>query len=393
MSHRSVLNTTRGLIAPSDEGLVVNIIRFSHFLRNSGISVTLSSVLEAVRGLEFTGVSNSDRFRLLLKMNFVCKKADYDRFDELFYRFWFFEKQAGHYKFSENCTKTVPGTDPSDELGKKRAGPPNPTDSTNDKSPKWVARYSPDALNKAVGPIHFTDSEALYASIKRWLRPLRNRLSRRYRYTIRGKEMTLKNVLRKNMQFGGELIRLDFKKKKLKKRKMIFLCDVSGSMDVYTTMLLQFIHAIKRMDGRTELFTFSTDLSRWTRHFESGDYIDMLCYLPEFVADWGGGTRIGHCLKQFNEMYGKQLLSNKTIVIIFSDGWDRGETEVLETQMINIHNRAYKVIWLNPLMGSREYQPVCRGMSTALPHVDYFMPMGDPKDMRFLIKTLEKLVI
>jgi uncharacterized protein with von Willebrand factor type A (vWA) domain len=138
---------------------------------------------------------------------------------------------------------------------------------------------------------------------------------------------------------------------------------------------------------------FSTDLSRWTRHFESGDYIDMLCHLPEFVADWGGGTRIGHCLKQFNEMYGKRLLSNKTIVIIFSDGWDRGETEVLETQMINIHNRAYKVIWLNPLMGSREYQPVCRGMSTALPHVDYFMPMGDPKDMRSLIKTLEKLVI
>lgn len=388
-----MLNTTRGLTAPSDEGLVVNIIRFSHFLRNCGIPVTLPSVLDAVRGLEFTGVSNSDRFRLLLKMNFVCKKADYDRFDELFYRFWFFEKQAGHYMFSKDCTETVPGTDPSDELGEKRAGFSNQTNSINERSPKWVARYSPDALNKAGGPIHFTDSEALYASIKRWLRPLRNRLSRRYRYTIRGKKMTLKNVLRKNMQFGGELIRLDFKRKKLKKRKMIFLCDVSGSMDVYTTMLLQFIHAIKRIDGRTELFMFSTDLSRWTRHFESGDYIDMLCHLPELVADWGGGTRIGHCLKQFNEMYGKQLLSNKTIVIIFSDGWDRGETEVLETQMINIHNRAYKVIWLNPLMGSREYQPVCRGMSTALPHVDYFMPMGDPKDMRSLIKTLEKLVI
>jgi uncharacterized protein with von Willebrand factor type A (vWA) domain len=195
------------------------------------------------------------------------------------------------------------------------------------------------------------------------------------------------------MQFGGELILLDFKKKKIKKRRIIFFCDVSGSMDVYMIMLLQFAHALKRLDQRTEIFFFSTDLSRWTHQFDAGDYAATLSRLPEFVSDWGGGTRIGHCLKDFNEIYGRRMLSGKTIAVIFSDGWDRGETHVLERQMAYLKNKSYKVVWLNPLMGTKDYQPICRGMSAALPYVDYFLPMGNPRDLQFLGKTLEKMIV
>ncbi len=378
---------------PSAEGLAVNIIQFSHLLRENGISVTLSSVLDAIRGLEFMDISNLELFHGLLRLNFVYRQEDIDRFDQLFFLFWFSEHQTGLQIHCDGSGNEEPEADSPSETKKESVDYGNREESLNEVSPKWVACYSPDALDRTCELDDFTESRALYESIKKWLQPLRNRLSRRSQYSVRGKEITLRRILRKNMQFGGELILLDFKKKKIKNRRIIFLCDVSGSMDVYTLMLLQFAHALKRLDRRTEIFFFSTDLSRWTHQFDVGDFTTTLSNLPEFVSDWGGGTRIGHCLKDFNEVYGRKMLSNKAIVVIFSDGWDQGQTDILESQMAYLNNKAYKVIWLNPLMGTRDYKPICRGMSAALPYVDYFLPMGNLRDLHSLGKTLEKMMV
>ena len=195
------------------------------------------------------------------------------------------------------------------------------------------------------------------------------------------------------MQFGGELILLDFRKKKIKKRRVIFFCDVSGSMDIYTLTILQFIHALKRIDKQTEIFFFSTDLSRATQEFETSNFTSAVTRIPEVISDWGGGTRIGHCLKLFNETFGNRQLSNKDIVMIFSDGWDRGEIDLLDHQMAFLQRKAYKIIWLNPLMGTRDYEPICRGMSAALPYVDYFLPMGNLEDLRSISQTLKKMMV
>ncbi len=378
---------------PSDEGLAVNIIQFSHLLRENGISVTLASVLDAIRGLEFMDISNLELFRGLLRLNFVYRQEDIDRFDQLFFLFWFSEQQTGLQIHCDGSGKEEPEADSPSETKKESVDYGNREENLNEVSRKWVACYSPDALDRTCELDDFTESRALYESIKKWLQPLRNRLSRRSQYSVRGKEITLRRILRKNMQFGGELILLDFKKKKIKNRRIIFLCDVSGSMDVYTLMLLQFAHALKRLDRRTEIFFFSTDLSRWTHQFDVGDFTTTLSKLPQFVSDWGGGTRIGHCLKDFNAVYGRRMLSNKAIVVIFSDGWDQGQTDILESQMANLNNKAYKVIWINPLMGTRDYKPICRGMSAALPYVDYFLPMGNLRDLHSLGKTLEKMMV
>jgi hypothetical protein len=195
------------------------------------------------------------------------------------------------------------------------------------------------------------------------------------------------------MQFGGELILLDFRKKKLKKRRVIFFCDVSGSMDIYTLMILQFIHALKRIDRQTEIFLFSTDLSRVTHHFEIGDFTSAATQIPGAISDWGGGTRIGYCLQLFNETFGTRQLSHKDIVMIFSDGWDRGEIDLLDKQMAFLKRKVHKIIWLNPLMGTRDYEPICRGMSAALPYVDLFLPMGSLNDLRSISQTLKKLIV
>ena len=392
MPNHTMLDAITEPAGPSDEGLAVNIIQFSHLLRENGISVTLASVLDAIRGLEFMDISNLELFRGLLRLNFVYRQEDIDRFDQLFFLFWFSEHQTGLQIHCDGSGNEEPEADSPSETKKESIDYSNREENLNEVSRKWVACYSPDALDRTCELDDFTESRALYESIKKWLQPLRNRLSRRSKYSLRGKEITLRRILRKNMQFGGELILLDFKKKKIKNRRIIFLCDVSGSMDVYTLMLLQFAHALRRLDRRTEIFFFSTDLSRWTHQFDVGDFTTTLSKLPQFVSDWGGGTRIGHCLKDFNEVYGRRMLSNKAIVVIFSDGWDQGQTDILESQMAYLNNKAYKVIWLNPLMGTRDYKPICRGMSAALPYVDYFLPMGNLRDLHSLGKTLEKMI-
>jgi uncharacterized protein with von Willebrand factor type A (vWA) domain len=378
---------------PSDEGLAVNIIRFSHLLRENGISVTLACVLDAVRGLEFIDIANLKLFRGLLRLNFVHRKEDLDLFDQLFFLFWVSKQQTGLQIQYDSSGNEEPEAQRPSEIQKEPVVSPGGEDQLDKVAREWIACYSPDALNRTCELDDFTESRALYESIKKWLQPLRNRLSRRSQYSLRGKEISLRRILRKNMQFGGELILLDFKKKKIKKRRVIFFCDVSGSMDVYAIMLLQFAHALKRLDHQTEIFFFSTDLSRWTHQFDVGDYAATLTRLPEFVSDWGGGTRIGHCFKNFNETYGRSMLSNKAIVVIFSDGWDQGQTDVLESQMAYLNNKAHKVIWLNPLMGTKDYRPICRGMSAALPYVDYFLPMGNLRDLHYLGKTLEQMII
>jgi uncharacterized protein with von Willebrand factor type A (vWA) domain len=354
----------------------------------------LPAVLDCIQGLPLIDLSNRDAFWCLLRVNLVCRKEDIAKFDTLFYAFWLAGARA---RLEIPLDDNAKGNEEQDLVS---ALIENMIDarSPGDKEPKvaqdWTVRYSPDSFPKPGESLElrFAQSKALYESISRLLQPLTHRISRRFKYTIRGEEISLRKILRKNMQFGGELILLDFKKKKLKKRRIIFFCDVSGSMDIYTLLMLQFIHALKRIDRRTEIFFFSTDISRGTDQFDGADFASAIASLPGVVADWGGGTRIGHCLRSFNEVYGRRMLSGKSIIMIFSDGWDRGEVDVLAGQMAFLKRKVYKIIWLNPLSGAKDYQPICQGMRAALPYMDYFLPMGAPHDLHRLGHMLEKLI-
>jgi hypothetical protein len=163
-------------------------------------------------------------------------------------------------------------------------------------------------------------------------------------------------------------------------------------MDLYTLMALQFIHALRQMDPRTEIFLFSTALSRVTPLFDTWALPKALRRLPQVVQDWGGGTRIGHCLRCLHEGYGSRLLTRRTVVIIFSDGWDRGDVHLLSRQMATLHRRVHRVLWINPLMGTEGYQPICRGMQAVLPYVDALLPLSGPEDLEALGGLLERMI-
>ena len=375
-----------------DRGLIDNLIKFSRLLRERAVPVSFASVLDVVRGLRLIDLSDLNVFRSLLRMNLVFRKEDLDQFDSLFEEFWLARAEASplEYPVDELASDSSEGESVVRESGMSDFG--DHQNNLQERPQEWMAGYSPDAMNKEGGSYDYAECDAFYERIKKWLKPLSNYPSRRTRYAIRGKQIDLRRILRKNMQFGGELIRLDFKKKKLKNRKILFFCDVSGSMDVFTLMLLHFIHALKRIDPRTEIFFFTTELTRWTGNFKTGQPMDAISGLPDFVSDWGGGTRIGHSLRQFNESYSRWMLSSKTIAIVFSDGWDLGETEILESQMAYLHRKAHRVIWLNPLIDTQFHQPISQGMSCAQAYIDHFLPMGNSKDLQYLAQTLCKMV-
>jgi uncharacterized protein with von Willebrand factor type A (vWA) domain len=379
----------------SGKGLIENIVRFSHLLRDNDISVSLPAVLDTLAGLPLIDISNLQTFHCLLRGNFISRKEDLAPFDHLFYVYWLPKQRTTLQVPSEGIGKIETEQDILSVVKEAMSYLQASGDAEPKASKQWALRYSPQTLSQTdqLQELSFDDDRDVYETIHRLLQPLANRISRRFQYTMRGKEVSLRKILRKNMQFGGELILLDFRKKKLKKRRVIFFCDVSGSMDIYTLMILQFIHALKRIDRQTEIFFFSTDLSRATHQFETRDFTSAITQIPGAISDWGGGTRIGHCLKLFNETFGTTKLSDKDIVMIFSDGWDRGEINLLDNQMAFLKRKAYKIIWLNPLMGTRDYEPTCRGMSAALPYVDYFLPMGNLKDLSAISQTLKKVMV
>jgi len=378
----------------SGEGLPANVVRFARFLRVNDIPVNLSSVLDAIKSLSLVDVSKLELFKSLLRCNFTTGKGEIELFDALFERFWL------SHPTDSSRNDTEPGADGRIGCGEDASGmttkvaPGGVVDDDPGVGAVDSLRYSPWALErkKSSQKIHFEESAALYRTMVRLLNRLTRLESRRWDYGPRGRSITLRGVMRKNIQFGGEPVHLIFKRKKPAKWRIVFFCDVSGSMDIYALMAFQFIHVLKKAIPRTEIFFFSTDLTRVTSVFRAEDFSTALQKIPDLVADWGGGTRIGHCLQVFNENFGHRWLTGKTIVMFYSDGWDRGETDLLQQQMALVKRKAYKVLWLNPLLGTQDYQPICRGIRAALPYTDYFLPATSLYDFRQTEKILTRII-
>jgi len=191
----------------------------------------------------------------------------------------------------------------------------------------------------------------------------------------------LRRSMRANLT-RGEIIELRRRSRRRRKVRLVLLCDVSGSMDLYSRFLLQFLYALQNVFGRVETFTFATRLTRVSELLRGPSYKSALRRLTE-VRDWSGGTRIGDSLRDFNREWG-HLVDRRTIVLVLSDGWDTGEPEVLAQEMLSLKRRAGRVIWLNPLLGNPSYEPLTRGMAAALPLIDHFAAAHNLASLREL---------
>jgi uncharacterized protein with von Willebrand factor type A (vWA) domain len=217
-------------------------------------------------------------------------------------------------------------------------------------------------------------------------RRLATRRSRRLTPSRRRGRVDLRRTLRLNLT-RAEPVELARRRRRILKTKVVVLCDVSGSMDLYSRLLVQFLYALQNQLGRMETFVFSTRLQRITDELRGQTYLAALARLGE-VRDWSGGTKIGESLRAFLAGW-RRILDRDTVVIVLSDGWDTGEPAILGEALAEIRRRAGKVIWLNPLLGSPDYQPLTQGMVAALPHVDAFLPAHNLDSLRALVRHLK----
>jgi uncharacterized protein with von Willebrand factor type A (vWA) domain len=220
-------------------------------------------------------------------------------------------------------------------------------------------------------------------------RQMATRVSRRKKANVKASVVDPGRTMRRSLRYGGEVLEIVRRGPKIGKTKMVLLCDVSGSMDVYTKFLLQFLYGLQNGLRGVETVVFSTRLTRVTPLLRRRHIDAALALIAETVHDWSGGTKIGACLKVFNDTLAARLVDARTLVIVISDGWDTGDTTVLDTAMARLKARALRLFWLNPLLGSPNYQPLCKGMHTALPYVDDFMPVHNVESLRQFGRRLE----
>ena len=352
------------------------VARFAALLRRSGLPVTLVEVTDAVRALDHLDIADRQELYLGLRAIFVTRPEEVPPFDRCFEAFWRYvptseDDQAGFIPAPaiDDPGGAVVKSDQKREALALDSWGDEEAEEGGDPLSVPLASEAEGLVNQDFSTFSAEQLDDLLKLTIKIARRLAHRMSRRRRPVKRRGRVDLRRTLRANLT-KGDLIDLRYRERKRKKVRLVLLCDVSGSMDLYSRFLLQFLFALQSVFGRVETFIFSTRLTRITELLRGRSYRQVLRRLTD-VRDWSGGTRIGESFAQFNREW-PHLVDRRTIVIILSDGWDTGEPDVLATELMRVKRRAARVIWLNPLLGNPSYEPLTRGMAAALPLIDDF---------------------
>jgi uncharacterized protein with von Willebrand factor type A (vWA) domain len=365
------------------DAIVGHVVTFGRVLREAGLEIGPGRVVDALRALDAVDLARQEDVYFSLRQTLVSRHDELDLFDRA-YAAWFLRAPVlpPVRQRSSAQTLTRVGESAVDRLraGEQDEEPGDPLDLgasghelLRDKD---FAELSGDELRRV---------RDLIGKIAR-SRP--QRASRRRTADARGDRLDVRRLIRRSLRTGGDPLERPYRARKDVPRKLVVLCDVSGSMDSYARALLLFLHAAVGAGRGVEAFAFGTRLSRLTRDLATRDPDAALARCTEAVVDWGSGTRIGASLREFNEVYGRRALSRGAIVLVVSDGWEREDPELVGREMAKLGRAAYAVIWVNPLKGNPEYQPLAGGMRAALPYVDRFLPGHNLRSLEELAAVL-----
>lgn len=372
------------------ENLASAIVEFCRFLRTYGFSADTRQTMTALEAAKTIDFANQRDLSLTLKTTLCSTPEEWEQFPKLFQTFW---------------GETVPGPrsasskhkgPPKDDTRIQREGTSVFLDSTANQNP--AKDVSANAVHGAsaqqrLKKVDFSelpseDLAQLEEISSRLLRRISQRLSRRLVNSNRAYRIDLRRTIRRNIAHGGEPFILAYKSRKTRKNKLVILLDISGSMNPYSLFFLRFSYAMQMHLQHVHTFLFSTDVVDISDLLRTRRLADALRRLAHRPAGWSGGTRIGESLQHFNQHQGKKLLTRDTAFIILSDGWDTGEPDLLASQLRIAKRRVQKVLWLNPLLGLKDYQPITRGMAAALPYVDVFAPAHNLQSLLALERHL-----
>jgi uncharacterized protein with von Willebrand factor type A (vWA) domain len=362
--------------------IVRHVVTFGRVLREVGIEVGPGRVADAVRGLGAVDLTRQEDVYFTLRQTLVSRHDELELFDRAFVA-WFLRGPVAplvRQNRVQHADRLVRGSLTTDE----DADEPEPGD-----SPIELGASAHELLREKdfaeMSAEEFERCRRLIAAIAQ-TRPRRS--SRRRAPDPRGDRLDLRRMARRSLRSGGDPVEQTWKSRKAVPRKLVVLCDVSGSMDAYSRALLLFLHAVVGAGRNVEAFAFGTRLTRLTPDLATRDPEAALARATANVVDWGSGTRIGASLKEFNDLYGRRALSRGAVVVVVSDGWDRDEPGLLGREMARLARAAYAVVWVNPLKGNPEYQPLAGGMRAALPFVDRFLPGHNLRSLEELAAVL-----
>ena len=374
--------------ARSVHNLRDHMVVFCRALREAGIPVGPGTAVDAVQVLQHIPLNQPERVRLTLQMIFAKHPREITIFNRVFRQYWFLTEEE--FKDLQEQASTPSRESPVNAQHQLLAAVSLPQNSPAPREEDLaLPGYSPFRVMTQRDFAHFSEEQKEeILTLVRWIaRTLALRFSRRMRATYRQAQFDFRKTFRRNLRRGGEMVELNFKHRIQQRLKLVTLCDVSKSMDVYSQFLLQFLHAFTTAYHRTEVFVFSTGLMRITPYFRLHKLEESLRQATKYFKEWSGGTRIGESMNQFLKRYGG-VLDSRTVVLILSDGWDTGEPQLLARSMKMIHQSSAFVMWLNPLMGFAGYQPETRGMQAALPYIDVLAPVHNIESLRQLVDYL-----
>jgi uncharacterized protein len=361
---------------PAASLLVGRVMEFCRLLKRAGFNVTPGRIVDSFRSLAHAELSRREDFRLALRVNLASSREEEEAFNRLFAEFW-----RGETRENENPrdleNKSI-GQQANHENSERPAGDPKQYGReevlrTKDLNAEWPG-----------------ESAALNGVVRDLARRLATRPSRRFVVGRRGRGIDLRRSWRRNINHGVDILELSRRRRKIRKTRVALLCDVSGSMDTYNPFLLHLMFGVQKACRNSRTAVFSTRTTEITNALRRRSVSEALDEVARLAQDWSGGTDVGAALAHLNRVVLGQGAPRSTVGVIISDGYDQGDPETVRKEMRMLRRRTRSVLWINPLIGTKGYAPVARGMAAALPYVDYFLPANDIPTLRSLCRTLSK---
>lgn len=366
------------------------LVHFCRFLRQKGVVVGVTEEQNALQALAHIPISKELFFREALQTVLIKTHYHRQRFGDYYAEFWQQYKKAADAKIKDL---------PEPKREKKRAP---------SKEAQFQALKDWLNLNPVDADIEFAQPSSIELLTRKdftelneeeivWTTRALQKIVRRIAYiesrlrkvSKRQKQLDLKRTVRKNMRKGGEIQELVFSERKSKKLKLVLLCDVSRSMELYSRFLIHLICAFQKAHDQVDTYVFSTAMHRITEILKNHSLIQAFSLISDRVPQWSGGTTIGKCLYDFVKNHSHTALNKKTIVLILSDGWDTGDPKTSCHAMQQIHKSARKVIWLNPLSGNPNFSPEVTGLKAVLPYIDHLVPAHNLESLKQLLMILK----
>lgn len=380
-----------------------HVVAFGRVLRRLGFTIGPAQLMVALEAVDRVGVKHKEDVKHALQACLVSRREERELFDQAFKLFWkaptkFPKVMQWLLQQTQIPVKASAGGYHRIQEALREHSKPKPKKRSEQTSEseielEQIVTYSPTEILRQKDFAAFTNADIAaakqYMARFRW--PIPPYQSRRWISANSGPRLDVRATIKAGNRHAGEIVQLAHFAKKKKPRPVVLICDISGSMERYAQMLLHFMHLLTADKRKVESFVFGTRMSRITQLLKHQDVDAALTAVSREVLDWAGGTKMGEAIKAFNYTWLRRVMKSNSVVLVISDGWDRGDSTLLAREMQRLRRSCHQLIWLNPLMGYNNYEPLTQGMQAALPYVDHLLPVHNLVSLEQLTKVLERI--